>query len=223
MDSFPLPRRFWSSSDLNPRALFPPQVNYYASPPAVRFINASNPTQFLIYTDGSCLDNGGPTSRAGCAIVYGEPVPDCNRFAQNSSFNFRLETRGPSGELYPQTSNRGELRAVIAALRYREWTYEGFDSLVIATDSSYVVNGITSWISGWLENGWRTSAGHPVLNRDLWQFLLYKLRNWDEKGLSVEFWWIPRYWNTVADSYARRAAMLYPEEYFIGHVDPESF
>ncbi|KAJ5772605.1 ribonuclease H-like protein [Penicillium odoratum] len=168
-----------------------PQVNYYASPPAVRFINVNDPAQFLIYTDGSCLDNVGPTSRAGCAIVYGEHgehFTGCNGFAQSPSFEFRLGTRGQSGVLYPQTSNRAELRAVIAALRYREWTFEGFNSLVIATDSSYVVNGITSGISEWQENGWRTSAGHPVLNRDLWQFLLSELKNWGEDGLSVEFW-----------------------------------
>jgi ribonuclease HI len=70
--------------------------------------------------------------------------------------NFHLEKEGPFGEPSLQTSNRAELRAVIAALRFRAWQGEGFKSLVIATDSEYVVEGATNWARGWLRNNWRT-------------------------------------------------------------------
>jgi ribonuclease HI len=36
------------------------------------------------------------------------------------------------------------------------------------TDSTYVRNGITSWLAGWKRNGWRTAAKQPVKNADLW-------------------------------------------------------
>ena len=39
------------------------------------------------------------------------------------------------------------------------------------TDSTYVRNGITQWVSSWKKNGWRTSAKQPVKNVDLWQQL----------------------------------------------------
>jgi ribonuclease HI len=39
------------------------------------------------------------------------------------------------------------------------------------TDSEYLRQGITDWISGWKRNGWRTAARKPVRNVDLWQRL----------------------------------------------------
>lgn len=64
------------------------------------------------------------------------------------------KTTGPSGLTSRQTSNRAELRAVIAALQYRVWYHrkygtkpgEGREKVIIATDSQYVVLGITEWI-----------------------------------------------------------------------------
>ena len=41
----------------------------------------------------------------------------------------------------------------------------------VVTDSEYVKNGITSWIHGWKRKGWKTAAGKPVVNQDLWQDL----------------------------------------------------
>ena len=32
-------------------------------------------------------------------------------------------------------------------------------------------SGITTWVAGWMRNGWRTSAKQPVKNVDLWQQL----------------------------------------------------
>ncbi|KAJ5662926.1 hypothetical protein N7507_003657 [Penicillium longicatenatum] len=43
----------------HPRTLFPLNVGLNAIPSVLRFINYTNPTELLIYTDGSCLGNGG--------------------------------------------------------------------------------------------------------------------------------------------------------------------
>jgi ribonuclease HI len=38
-------------------------------------------------------------------------------------------------------------------------------------DSQYVQKGITEWMPGWKRKGWKTAAGTPVKNRDLWETL----------------------------------------------------
>lgn len=38
-------------------------------------------------------------------------------------------------------------------------------------DSQYVRKGITEWIQGWKKKGWRTAAGQPVKNVELWKRL----------------------------------------------------
>ena len=60
-----------------------------------------------------------------------------------------------------------ELQAVIEAL---SGIKKG--SLVeVTTDSQYVQKGMTTWIKNWKTKGWRTWAGQPVKNADLWQRL----------------------------------------------------
>jgi ribonuclease HI len=118
----------------------------------------------------------------------------------------RLEKKGPFGEDSAQTSNRAELRAVIAALRFRFWPGEGFHTCVIATDSEYAVEGSTKWAKAWVENSWTTRTGAAVKNRDLWEVLLGEIERYKDQGMAVQFWRIPREWNSVADAAARGAA-----------------
>jgi hypothetical protein len=49
-------------------------------------------------------------------------------------------------------------------------------------------------------------AGAPVKNQDLWQRLLGEVERWDEEGISLAFWRIPRKLNTKADRHAKEAA-----------------
>lgn len=123
---------------------------------------------------------------------------------------FPLEGLGPTGDEYAHTSNRAELRALIAALRFRSWNLEGFNCLVIATDSEYVVNGITSWIKSWRRKDWRTRSGTAVKNKDLWQCLLGEIERADESGLRIQFWRISRDWNIEADHHAKEAVHELP-------------
>lgn len=199
-----IPTKFHSATTSDtPQSLFPPGISSRAIPPVHRFIHPTNPRQFLIYTDGACLDNGSVNPRAGCSFVF---RPSTQQPQGLGYVRFPLENEGPTGEVHSQTSNRAELRAVIAALRFRFWPGEGFNSLVIATDSEYVVEGVTSWVRGWLRRGWRTSAAAAVKNRDLWECLLGEIERWDGNGMQVKFWRIPRDWNTDADYHARCAA-----------------
>lgn len=169
--------------------------------PAHRFIRRSNEVQILVYTDGACANNGQPSATAGCAFVF---RPSSSTASINGTVSFPLEKQGPSGVIYPPTSNRAELRAVIAALQFRAWHGEGWTELVIATDSEYVVSGATAWIRGWLRTGWMTGKKTPVKNRDLWELLLQRI---EDLPLRVLFWRIPRDWNRLADAGAKAAAL----------------
>ena len=39
--------------------------------------------------------------------------------------------------------------------------------LVIYSDSEYSINCLTSWLTGWMNRGWKTAAGKDVLHQDL--------------------------------------------------------
>ncbi|KAK1519796.1 RNase H domain-containing protein [Colletotrichum abscissum] len=172
-----------------PLDLFPPGSR--------RFVNRLDRYEMLAFIDGACSPSGAADAVGGCGFVFGS--------REGYSVGFRLEDRGVDGELYPATADRAELRAALAVLKFRSWHGEGFESLVIATDSAYVAGGATDWIRGWMEKGWRSSNGKPTKNRDLWQALVLEIEKLHEEGFRVSFWKIPREWNAEADVVARRA------------------
>jgi len=101
-----------------------------------------------IYTDGGCSGNPGP---GGWAFII------C----------LKDELYQVSGGEENTTNNRMELTAVIRALEHLKET--GTEEKVrISTDSQYVQLGISKWINNWFKNGWKTSEGKPVKNKDLW-------------------------------------------------------
>ena len=101
-----------------------------------------------LITDGACQGNPGPGGWA-CVLRHGDWV---------------REIYGSEGHT---TNNRMELTAAVKGLQ----TLKEPCTVEITTDSSYLKDGITSWIHRWKRNGWRTSAKKPVLNQDLWQQL----------------------------------------------------
>jgi ribonuclease HI len=179
-----------------------------------RFIRKSNPREILLYTDGSCLGNGQDHPRAGCAVVHRPTVfSQTGSLAYEGSVGFRLENQGPAGEIYKQTSNRAELRAVIGALQFRDWSIDcnrSWRSIVIATDSEYVAINATERIQRWEAAGWRLASKHgnpaAVMNQDLWKLFLKEVRQLQGDGVNVAFWRIPRDWNRTADEIAKVVA-----------------
>lgn len=102
----------------------------------------------IIHTDGACSGNPGPGGW-GAILSFGD---------------HEKELMG--GEAHT-TNNRMELTAAISALE----TLKRSCAVDLYTDSEYVKNGITSWITGWKRNGWRTADKKPVKNVDLWKRL----------------------------------------------------
>ncbi|MCR1982972.1 ribonuclease HI [Cellulosimicrobium cellulans] len=82
-----------------------------------------------------------------------------------------MRSNGREKELFggdpATTNNRMELTAVIEGLRALTRPCD----VTLHVDSSYVMNGMRSWIAGWKRNGWRTKDKKPVKNVELWQAL----------------------------------------------------
>jgi ribonuclease HI len=76
-------------------------------------------------------------------------------------------TKELSGGEPATTNNRMELQAAINALAALREPCQ----VEVFTDSQYLREGITRWISGWKARGWRTLAKQPVKNEDLWRAL----------------------------------------------------
>lgn len=170
-----------------------------------RYVLPSDRTMGVIYTDGACSNNGYEGATAGWAFWHG-----CSRGSHPGSAETPLVCSGPLDAAPTidlnsrNTSNRAELCAVIAALRFKYWP-SVFRIVVIATDSYYVVAGATVWAKTWIENGWETASGEPVKNQDLWEELLREVKRYKNANAQVQFWRIPREWNEVADAAAKRA------------------
>lgn len=124
-----------------------------------------------IYTDGACSGNPG---KGG----WGALIIDENG-----------EKTELSGGEPDTTNNRMELMAAINSLKSLKTPLE----IEIFTDSTYVKNGITLWISNWEKNGWKNSSNEPVKNKDLWLELLEQTKkhkvswNWVKGHAGDEF------------------------------------
>ncbi|KAK0705787.1 hypothetical protein B0T21DRAFT_299127 [Apiosordaria backusii] len=94
---------------------------------------------------------------------------------------------GAGGRIHQPTRDRAEMQAALAALGHRDWWLEGWERVVIVTNSEYVGKGATQNMLKWTAEGWPGgSEGSP--NRDLWEFLSGLLGEYAEKGCEVSFW-----------------------------------
>jgi len=76
------------------------------------------------------------------------------------------------------------------------------------TDSAYVTRSMSEFITEWRRNGYRTYFGDRIRNRDIIQALDEEIKAFNEGGISVQFWQIPREWNQRADRLAKDGARM---------------
>jgi len=103
-------------------------------------------------TDGACSGNPGPGG-------WGALI----RFEDGTVEEF-------GGYESDTTNNRMELKAALEMLK-RLKDLPLSPQLSIRTDSKYLIDGLDTWIKNWKNKGWKTAAGKPVLNQDLWKAL----------------------------------------------------
>jgi ribonuclease HI len=131
-----------------------------------------------IHTDGACRGNPGP---GGWGVLL-------------SAGGREKEL---SGAATATTNNRMELTAAVEALKALTRSCR----VRLYTDSVYVKQGITEWMTRWKRNGWRTSDRKPVRNQDLWQAL-------DEQAVrhQIEWHWVKGHSGNVGNERADRLA-----------------
>ena len=106
--------------------------------------------KITIFTDGSSRGNPGPGGW-GAIICENNKVTELGG-RENLTTNNRMELFGAIKALSLIKSDDGEI--------------------VLNTDSSYLINGITKWVCGWQKKCWKTSLKEGVVNRDLWEKLI---------------------------------------------------
>jgi ribonuclease HI len=112
-----------------------------------------------VYTDGACSGNPGPGG-----------------WGWASSFDHHDSGGDPA-----TTNNKMELTAVLRAIEANP------GPLRVVMDSTYVKDGLERWSVNWQRNGWRTKAGEPVKNRELWEPLIARR---DERRHELTFEWV---------------------------------
>ncbi|XP_073829125.1 ribonuclease H1 [Musca autumnalis] len=100
----------------------------------------------IVYTDGSCFNNGKANACAGFGVWFGDNHP--------------LNAGKPVGGRV--TNNVGEIQASIYAIKTAKNL--GIKKLCICTDSQFLIKSITMWIRGWKAKNWRLKNGDPVKN-----------------------------------------------------------
>ncbi|XP_054239410.1 ribonuclease H1 [Indicator indicator] len=141
----------------------------------------------VVYTDGCCSGNGRNRARAGIGVYWGPGHP--------LNISERLPGR--------QTNQRAEIHAACKAIEQAK--SQNIKKLIIYTDSKFTINGITSWVDNWKTNGWRTSSGGSVINKEDFERL-------DNLSKDIEIQWmhIPGHagfqGNEEADRLAREGA-----------------
>lgn len=155
------------------------------------------PLTLTVYCDGACKGNPGP---GGWGVQMQWPdgaiAEYCGHDAQT-------------------TNNRMELKAAAMAVKLAP----AGSHLIIWTDSSYVQQGITSWLTGWKQRQWRKADGKPVFNEDLWRELDQAVISFKAQGGQIDWHWIKGHdghaGNEAADALANRGAAgetLLPEQ-----------
>lgn len=138
--------------------------------------------EIKIYVDGSSLGNPGPGGWAVIIIQQGKEII-------------------LTGSVPQATNNQMELRAVIEALSY----FKKPNQIRIYSDSEYVIKGLTEWLPKWKKNGFKTSEGKPVKNKELWE-ILDKLMNFHKVSLEKVPAHSSEVYNERVDKLARKSA-----------------
>lgn len=138
-----------------------------------------------LYTDGACSGNPGPGGWGWVLVENNVAVSQGSGFDKNT------------------TNNRMELIAVIEGLT-KLLNDSNERELCVYTDSTYVQQGITTWIKKWKLNGWRTASKGEVKNKDLWQTL-----DALQEKFSIQWCWVKGHahneFNNLCDSLAVQA------------------
>ncbi|TGO22953.1 hypothetical protein BPAE_0149g00160 [Botrytis paeoniae] len=172
-----------------------------------------SPRALVVAVDGACPGNGTIQAEQSSFGVF---------FGPDSPLNTYDTITRPSGEKH--TNNHSELMAMLHALELlrhhselRQWISEHPLSIrhsfrldvIIITDSKFVHDCLTSWLSLWLKNGFRTAEKKSVGNKDL-VLRIHHMIELLSDDLDIQIWHVRRQHNRDADKLAVRALHTRP-------------
>lgn len=113
----------------------------------------------IVHLDESCLGNGreGENPGGGGGLV------------EARTRGGRLERRDVYIHAPGTTNNRMALSGAITTLELLGRKQVRLSVLVVS-DSEYLVKGMREWVPGWIARGWKRKTG-PIENLELWQAL----------------------------------------------------
>ncbi|MBU2514438.1 ribonuclease HI [bacterium] len=144
-------------------------------------LNSSPGSVIRIWSDGACTGNPGPGGWGTIIIVDGN-------------------IQELSGRSQRTTNNIMEMTGALEGIKR---TPEG-SSIILTSDSQYLVKGMTQWLKNWKKKGWKKADGNEVLNRDLWMKL-----DQESQKRNIQWIWIKGHAghpeNERCDELARKA------------------
>lgn len=127
-------------------------------------VDSTEQQKVTVFTDGSSRGNPGPGGWGAILIFPSD--------SDSKKGEWVVEMGGGEKKT---TNNRMEMKAVIEALKHSigKWSDKGVKPkpLMVYTDSSYLIKGITQWVGSWERSGWTKRGGGTVKNEDLWKEL----------------------------------------------------
>jgi ribonuclease HI len=149
-----------------------------------------------IFIDGACVGGGTYHAQAGVGVYFGP----------GSRYNVSKQL-----DDNPMTNQRAELNAAIVALeRVYDLIACGLttDIVLLITDSTYVVQGITDLVYKWRDKGWKNRRGVEVANREDFERLDDLIDILEDENVFVKFWLVPKEYNGDADELANNVLDL---------------
>jgi len=125
------------------------------------------PDVIIMNFDGGVINNGKENALGSWAF----------------SLSYHNDNFEDYGIIENATNNISELTAAIKGLQ--KIKNKNID-LIIYGDSQYVINGISSWVHGWIKNNWKTSNKEPVKNKNLW----VELYNESRQFKNISWSWV---------------------------------
>jgi ribonuclease HI len=103
-----------------------------------------------IFCDGGCSPNPGPAG-SGLVVYHGGKLSEM--------WHGCYEEMG--------TNNTAELNAIYQALLITEGKLEQNLKVQVLSDSTYSVKAMNQWSAKWKREGWKSSSGEEIKNKDL--------------------------------------------------------
>lgn len=147
----------------------------------------------LIFSDGACSGNPGPGGWGSVVLFPEDQVQELGDGEKST------------------TNNRMEMMAALEALKYIS---SRSGAVHFYTDSTYLIRGITQWIWGWRNRGWKTANGEDVSNRDLWEEIAQVIQARGTQG-KIEWKYSRGHVGTPGNERCDRIAVAFSKNEFV--------